>query len=303
MRVDLNPGNYVVAVSGGVDSMVLLDLLASKYNQRAGYYFTIAHFDHGIRSDSAVEKRLVEESAKSYGLPFISAEGKLGSRASEDTARKARYKFLHETKDSVGAESIITAHHQDDLLETAIINVLRGTSRLGLSSLRSRNNLLRPLLEVPKSLIYDYAKEHDIDWREDSTNLDEAFLRNYIRRNILSQFSQNDRRRLLDTIKDNQYLNSQINELLDSYGTRSASDSFDRAWFSGLPHIVAREFLATWLRKQGVADFDKKSLERLVAASKTLKPGRQADVTGGYVLKISKKTIQLSKKTKTKPPK
>src|SRR6266542_1461422 len=146
MKVRVSPGKYVVAVSGGVDSMVLLDLL----RQKPKLELVVSHFDHGIRPDSEEDRRLVQRIARAYGLPFVYARGNLGPKAGEALAREARYAFLRRVQQEQGAKAIITAHHQDDMLETAIMNLLRGTGRRGLSSLKSREGLLRPLLNWTK---------------------------------------------------------------------------------------------------------------------------------------------------------
>src|SRR5437870_1107332 len=113
--------------------MTLLDLLAKKPNVK----LIVAHFDHGMRPDSEKDRQFVQVVTEKYGLPFVFSEGRLGPKASEATARTARYKFLEKTKKAEGAKTIITAHHQDDVLETAIINLLRGTGRRGLTALKS----------------------------------------------------------------------------------------------------------------------------------------------------------------------
>src|SRR5688572_18243464 len=174
MNFRLSPGKYVVAVSGGVDSMVLLDLL----RERPKLELIVAHFDHGIRKESARDRKLVQRIAKSYDLPFFYAEGNLGPKAGEALAREARYAFLRKIQEEQGAKAIITAHHQDDMLETAIMNLLRGTGRRGLSSLKSRKELVRPMLEWTKKGIREYAEERDLVWAEDVTNDDERYLRN-----------------------------------------------------------------------------------------------------------------------------
>src|SRR5579884_3654782 len=116
MEIQLEPGAYVVAVSGGVDSVVLLDLLTKNHNLK----LTVAHFDHGKRKDSASDRHFVQKLAEKHGLSFVYAEGRLGLGASEAAARKARYKFLQQVRESAEARAVVTAHHQDDLLETAI---------------------------------------------------------------------------------------------------------------------------------------------------------------------------------------
>jgi tRNA(Ile)-lysidine synthase TilS/MesJ len=98
----------------------------------------------------------------------------LGPKTSEAKARDARYKFLEEVKAVNKAKAIVTAHHQDDVLETAILNMLRGTGRRGLTSLQNRKNLIRPLLKFSKAAIKNYAKSHKLKWREDSTNENNA---------------------------------------------------------------------------------------------------------------------------------
>ena len=100
---------YVVAVSGGVDSVVLLHMLA----HRPDIELVVAHFDHGIRDYSVADAQFVKELADSYGLPFESRREKLGKQASEDLARSRRYAFLRSVADKHQAK-IMTAHHADD---------------------------------------------------------------------------------------------------------------------------------------------------------------------------------------------
>src|SRR5581483_5437597 len=91
-------------------------------------------------------------------------------------------------------------HREDDLIETAIINLLRGSGRKGLTSLKSRDRILRPLLRYKKVEIIKYAKDNNIEWREDSTNEDDSYLRNYVRHNIVSRLDSSARSQLLDII-------------------------------------------------------------------------------------------------------
>jgi tRNA(Ile)-lysidine synthetase-like protein len=111
----LKKGRYIVGVSGGVDSIVLLDLLA----QQPGVKLIIAHFDHGIREDSAQDALFVQKVAEKYDLSFVAERGDLGRHASEAEARRARYAFFNKLIIQFEADALITAHHQDDLIETA----------------------------------------------------------------------------------------------------------------------------------------------------------------------------------------
>lgn len=291
MEANLKPGKYIVAVSGGVDSMVLLDVLRTQDHAK----LIVAHFEHGIRPDSKADFILVRDTAKKYGLPFVVAHGQLGPGASEATARKARYDFLEHVLAEERADAIITAHHRDDVLETAILNMLRGTGRLGLSSLRSKDRLLRPLLEYSKEDIQRYAAEHSIAWHEDSTNADERYLRNYIRHTILPRFGRGGREALMARIKQAHAINDQIDALLArDLDLQPALDQLSRKWFIQLPYAVAAEVMATWLRRHGVAQFDRTLIDRLVVQAKTKPAGKQTDIDATHVLKFEKEKIRLT---------
>jgi tRNA(Ile)-lysidine synthase len=122
MAILIHPGKYVVAVSGGVDSVVLLDHLAG----HPEYELVVAHFDHGIRDDSREDEAFVRSLAEKYNVPFESKREDLGKQASEELARDRRYAFLRSVAGKHNAQ-IITAHHADDAVETIAINLLRGT--------------------------------------------------------------------------------------------------------------------------------------------------------------------------------
>jgi len=299
MDVDIEPGTYVVAVSGGVDSMTLLDILHHKISNSGvrplKWKLLVAHFEHGVREDSDEDLRLVQGTAAHYGLQFVYDRGHLGVGASEDTARKARYDFLRQVRRASGAQAIITAHHQDDVLETAIHNMLRGTGWRGLVSLRSRPGISRPLLHVPKADLIAYAKDQGLVWREDSTNNDLRYRRNYIRHQMLPKFVEAHKSEdLLQHIHKIYANHDEINQHLINYlHVQPGFSRLDRHYFIMLSHSVAREVLATWLRRHGVADVTGKTLERLVAAAKTFPSGRLADVDKKYALYVGGKDLAL----------
>lgn len=295
IKIDVPAGKYVVAVSGGVDSMVLLDLLAKQSELK----LVVAHFEHGIRPDSDEDRKLVEQAAAKYNLPFVFERGYLGTQASEATAREARYNFLRKIKAKQGAKAIITAHHQDDMLETAILNILRGTGRKGLSSLASGGDILRPLLHVSKKDIYEYAHSHPrIAWREDITNAEERYLRNYIRQRFVAKLGDHGRQLLLEYITRAATANPLIDTMLEgdikAYTTR---EGLSRHWFIMLPYDVSAEVMAAWLRSEGIREFDRRTISRLVVAAKTARPGKLADINAGYLLKVHKTHLQLCART------
>ncbi len=270
--------------------MVLLYLLM----HLPGLELTVAHYDHGIRDDSAEDRQLVQELAAAHGLPFHYAEGQLGKGTSESSAREARYRFLHETRRGSGAGAIITAHHQDDVLETIILNLLRGTDRRGLSSLRSTDTIRRPLLHLPKKELLRYAADQGLKWREDSTNADEKYLRNYVRHRIMPRFAEADRARLLAISHRTHELNEQISAHAANYlHLQPAVRKLDRYNFIMLPHAVAREMMAEWLRANTNTELSRALLERLVVAAKTGRSGTRTDIDRQHWLHIGPALLAL----------
>ncbi len=291
MKISVDPGIYVAAVSGGVDSMVLLDLLRKLPDLK----LVVAHLDHGVREDSKEDRELVEKTAKAHGLPFEYLEAKLGPNVSEADARTVRYAFLEDVMSRHGAQAVITAHHQDDALETAMLNLLRGTGRKGLSSLKSSENIIRPMLHVSKADIRDYAKVNSIVWREDSTNQDERYLRNFVRRQLLTKLDsiqkQQFAEQLLAAADINEALDTLLFEMLDQHISK---DGLDRRWFIGLPYDASSEVMAAWLRSSEIREFDRKTIARLVTAAKTGAPGKYVDVLAGAKLYIGKHYLTLA---------
>ena len=280
----------MVAVSGGVDSMVLLDLLRQKPNIE----LVVAHYNHGIRDDADVDERLVRETAGRFGLPFECAEGRLGVQASEAFAREQRYAFLHAVCLKHAARAIVTAHHQDDLIETIILALMRGTGRKGLSALHSTRTVVRPLLNYSKTEIISYAKDHGIQWNEDSTNATDLYKRNYVRHAIAPKLDAMQRQWLVSTYDRMLQVNKAIDtELADLHGQLSRGEAIDRYGFIMLPHDVAKEYIAYLLRLYKVKDMTAKTITRLVIAAKTGRSGAVFDIDKTMIMEISRKNLRI----------
>lgn len=288
-----NAGKYVVAVSGGVDSMALLDIL----HRQPQLDLIVAHYDHGIRTDSYNDRELVQKTAQDYGLIFEYEEGELGPNTSEATARDKRYNFLRRMQDKYQAKAIITAHHQDDMLETAILNMLRGTGRKGLSSLASQPGLLRPLLQSTKTEIYDYVRQNQIQWREDITNSDERYLRNYIRQQIVPRLATK-RQELLRLLQSTSELNQNIDQIL--HDEIKQSDQLKRQWFIMLPYNVSCEAMAAWLRQNDINGFDRPLIERLTVAAKTKLAGKITPINANWQMQVGKHVVRLQEIAKSR---
>ena len=187
----------VVAVSGGVDSVALLDLLAKK--KLAPFLgrelpvielLGIAHFNHRIHRDADKHQEFVKKLAAQYKLPFFTQ--RTGKKlTSEADARAARYKFLRNVEKKTGADAIALAHHADDQVETVLLNVIRGTGLLGLGGMSElRDKLWRPLVDTFKKDIYEYAKKRRLKFVHDPTNDDPTYSRNFIRLRIIGEMGR-----------------------------------------------------------------------------------------------------------------
>jgi len=174
---------FVLAVSGGVDSMVLL----SHYQNTQ---CRVVHFNFHKRQESELDEALVRQQATRYGLPCTVIHApEWGEGNFQEQARTYRYDILTDIARTQGFDAVLVAHHQDDVLETLLMQWLRGTSfqHWGLEAQVEWNQtpLRRPLLSFPKATLLAYAAHHTIPYRDDASNNDTAFLRNRLRHEVL----------------------------------------------------------------------------------------------------------------------
>jgi tRNA(Ile)-lysidine synthetase-like protein len=177
-------GRAIVAVSGGLDSVVLLDLLHRAADQR--FELQVAHADHGIHPASAAVAEQVAALAGRYRLRCEIARLGLGAGTGETSAREARYGWLHALRDTLGAALIFTAHHADDQTETVLMRALEGSGPGGLAGMRAVSGaLVRPLLRFRRIELARYARERGLPVWVDPSNSDPAHLRSWIRCDLL----------------------------------------------------------------------------------------------------------------------
>jgi len=293
MQFDLKPGRYVVAVSGGVDSMVLLDML----RQDKRLDLVVAHANHGIRADATQDEQLVKEYAKLYHLTFVGEHFNLGAQASEEQARQARYAFLRRCCKQQNAQAIITAHHQDDLLETAILAIMRGTGWRGLAPFTDAKNVVRPLLGTPKWQLIGYARSHNIPWREDTTNTDERYTRNYIRHTLmplLDQKSQTWREKFLQHIRKQQQMRRTITQLL---GSMCKNTAISRYTLVMAPRDVAYEILQQTFRLTTGNSVERPLAEAALIFAKTAKPHKVMELSREWQIRALAKHLIVEPRT------
>lgn len=201
----------VVAVSGGPDSMVLLDLL-----RKLNYRLIVAHVNHGLRREAEREEKLVQTYCAKHNLEFTVRQVDLSRQktAIEERARELRYAALAEIARRSNAQWIVTAHTADDQVETVIANWLRGSLVRGLGGMRAVNgNIVRPLLGCWKIELLNYAKRHKLKYATDKSNDDIQFTRNRIRHQLLPELRKFNSR-LDENLRQNSLLWQQVDVAL-----------------------------------------------------------------------------------------
>jgi tRNA(Ile)-lysidine synthase len=196
----------VVALSGGADSVSLLDVLASL--AAAGAFRVVAaHLDHGLRPDSAADAAFCEDLCRRRGVRLRAGRADVRARAArdrgglEDAARAERYAFLRSVRESEGAVGIAVAHTRDDQAETVLLRLLRGSGLSGLSGMRARSDdLIRPLLGFGREDVIAHLRARGLSWREDPTNADLAIARNRVRGELIPYLEAHFNPRLRETL-------------------------------------------------------------------------------------------------------
>ncbi len=263
----LRPGDrVVVAVSGGPDSVCLLDVL-SDLRDEFQIDLIVAHFDHGLRpGEDEKETEFVCQLASSYGLEF-----KIG-RASEDLARSGgsleekarehRYRFLEEIQGKVKAQKIALGHQLNDQAETVLMRLLRGSGTQGLGAIPPVRDglIIRPLIHVSREEIEAYLAQKGLKWVEDSSNVNPRYMRNRIRLELLPLLKTYQPRILEILAKtaeiiraDESYLNIEAEKWLLTHGSQPQEHhvGIPISQFSDLPKALQRRVLRCAIKMAG----------------------------------------------------
>lgn len=202
--VEQRGAQLIAAVSGGVDSVVLLRLL-SGLAETEGWRLHVAHFNHQLRgTDSEQDARFVEQLAGKTRLPFhlgssdVSGFSRTIGVSVEMAARQCRHEFLAALANQLNRAPVLLAHHADDQLELLLLRLARGTSGAGLAGMTSCSpspadpsiQLIRPLLETDRRSIEAYAKEMGLQWREDPSNRNATIPRNRVRLKVIPELAE-----------------------------------------------------------------------------------------------------------------
>lgn len=242
--------SFIVAVSGGPDSLCLLDLLfllSQKYN----FALHIVHVNYQLRGrDSDSDEELVREKAIRYHIPLTVFHPKKTSRSNlEEKLRDIRYRLLEQVRTKKKATLIAVAHHEDDQAETFLLRLLRGSGMLGLSAMRPKNNfVIRPLIEMSRADILRYLKERSIPYRVDESNSDPMFLRNQLRHTLIPFIEGRYQPKIKKILADTASLLATDYALLESLPSSSPTKKsgiieYSVTTFQKLPESLARREL------------------------------------------------------------
>jgi len=177
--------HFLLAVSGGIDSMVMLDFF-NKNSSLAN--ISVCYVDHNYHANSKKMGKLVSNYCRDNNITYIehSIESSTIKRNIESQLREKRYSFLSEAYKEMNADYIVTAHHSDDQIETILMKILNSSSFTSMRGIQSlNNNLFRPMLDITKDEIYKYAKENKVEYISDPTNNDTSLTRNFLRKKVI----------------------------------------------------------------------------------------------------------------------
>ena len=262
---DIKSHKVLLAVSGGIDSMVLVDLfLKSDLN------FGIAHCNFNLRAaESDADQKLVEEYALKNSIPFFItsfdtlAFAKDFKLSTQLAARKLRYDYFYELIKDENFDFVATGHHLDDSIETFFINLSRGTGIDGLTGIPLQNGkIIRPLLNFSRNEIEHYARENNLEWREDASNASDYYLRNKIRHHltpILREINSSFSKTFKNTLTHLQQAQSLIEDASRIVYKKVVTDELDYKKINieelkQLPNY--RAYLYQWLQPLGFTAWD-----------------------------------------------
>ena len=203
-----NGDKVVLAVSGGPDSIAMLDILNKiRLENVIKFDIVVAHINHGLRENAKFDEEYVQEFCKRINVQFFVLHANIKEiaerekRGLEETGRNVRYDFFNKVKSEVGANKIAIAHNANDNVETIIMNIIRGSGLSGLKGIEViSNNYIRPLIEIERVIIEDYCKNENLNPRHDESNDENIYTRNKIRNIAIPYIKEELNPNIVETI-------------------------------------------------------------------------------------------------------
>lgn len=303
--------NVMVCVSGGADSMALLLFFMENREGLSLGSLTACHFNHGLRgAESDADEKLVRDFCAQNGIPLLVGKGNMSETAlprgesTESYARRLRYAFFEDSAKETGATRVAVAHNRNDVVETILFNLARGTGIKGARGMPAvRGDIIRPLYDVGRQEIERYCAQKGIAYAVDSTNVSTDYARNRIRHAVLPQLQQ-----VNAAAPDNiARFGAQAGEawaFIETLATEQLKraetpDGYDVAAFSAQHPVLAKTMLKLLAERQGV-----EMQEKTVAAAQKLLAGelREVQLSEGLYLRREKERLLFRQDTAASIP-
>jgi tRNA(Ile)-lysidine synthase len=285
----------VLAVSGGCDSMVLLDVFARHFRDRVA---CVATFDHGSGASATAAAELVKRRARALGIPVRSGRAQSGGGARREAEwREARWSFLRDVSRAAGA-AVATAHTRDDQVETVFMRVLRGSAARGLAGLYARSAVVRPLLSVPRRDVACYAAARGVQWIEDPSNSSRRHLRNRVRLDLLPALERSATslsEELLELSRRAALLRDEVDDqIANSLRFKVANGTLEvaRADLQGYDAAGLR-LLWPALAARAEAVLDRRGTERITEFTIRGRAGARIQLSGGWEVVLHRGSVVL----------
>lgn len=315
--------SVVVAVSGGVDSVVLAHALAG-LARTCRLRVAVAHVHHGLRGAEAdADQRFVEALAAKLGLPCLVARvdpraarrgGTSRTRPTlQEAARALRYEALQRLADQASADVIATAHHADDQAETVLLRLFRGCGPDGLGGIAERSHdgrVVRPLLAVSRAEIERHARAHGLEWREDPSNRCADYARSRLRTRWIPGLADDFNPRLLQRIADlaeaqrreSEWIAAEVQRRVRSLRREVESApargraTWSREGWAELPDALARRVVRALFIEAGLArDVSRRHLDRVVAFLRAGRTGTVIELPGSVQMRCQRDGFRLQR--------
>lgn len=293
----------VLGVSGGADSVCLLDIFA-KLQKKYNLKIIIAHLNYGLRKkDSDKDEKFVQELGKKYGLnvKILSLKKRNVLKYSENWMREIRYNFFEKIRKENNFDLIAVAHNSDDQVETFLARVIRGSGLKGLSAIQYKNNhVIRPLLNISRKEIIGYLKKNNLKFRIDKTNFENKYFRNKIRNQLIpyleKKFNPAIKKTLFNAIisiaDDYDFINKSIEKIQPKFKQIKIS-----ALLKLHPALQKRILLFTIKKTKGsLKDIEIKHIEEIIKTAKKIKGGKSEIFLQGLKIICKNDKILLLKK-------
>lgn len=304
--------NIVAGISGGIDSVVLLDLLA-RLRDLFDYNLYVAHVNHGVRGIEADrDEKFVERLSNKYSVPFYSTKVDMNGFAkekkisSEEAGRILRYGFFRKILNEVGGGKIAVAHNKNDQAETVMLRIIRGTGIDGLKGMQFKaQDIIRPILNIKRNELNEYLMSYGLDHVEDYTNVETIYQRNRVRLELFPYIEENFNPNIVDSLyrlsKNAQIDSDALDEIAEKkYNLLVKKTDNNSIIIEGvllnkeLPAIKNRIIRkAIFCLCDDIVDIEQKHVELIIELLENNKTGKSIDIAKGIIARISYGNLYL----------